>query len=128
MQNAQPTEEVFYQGARTYHGADVVRVDLNKSDPLRWRLDLQNHSPTGFEWSYGGSGPSQLALALLADATGNDESALRFYQDFKWDVVARLPYEGWRLPLSEVKEWVQLQEGGVAGEWQDTNSEVKEVL
>jgi len=34
---------------------------------LPMRLDLVNHSPSGFEWSYGGSGPAQLALTLLAD-------------------------------------------------------------
>lgn len=110
-QNIPPAEEVFYQGARTYRGADVVRVDLNKSYPLRWRLDLRNHSPTGLEWGYGGSGPSQLALALLADATSDDEFAQRRYQDFKWDVVSRLPYEGWRLTLSEIREWVKIREG-----------------
>jgi hypothetical protein len=32
--------------------------------PLPMRLDLWNHSPTGFEFGYGGSGPAQLALIL----------------------------------------------------------------
>ncbi len=35
--------------------------------PLGPRLDLANHSPDGFSWGYGGSGPAQLALAILAD-------------------------------------------------------------
>jgi hypothetical protein len=30
---------------------------------LELRLDLFNHSPIGFEWGYGGSGPAQLAPA-----------------------------------------------------------------
>lgn len=34
---------------------------------LPLRLDLANHSPCGFEWGYSGSGPAQLALAILAD-------------------------------------------------------------
>lgn len=34
---------------------------------LPLRLDLYDHSPTGFEWGYSGSGPAQLALAILAD-------------------------------------------------------------
>ena len=38
--------------------------------PLDSRRDLWNHSPTGFEWGYCGSGPAQLALALLADHLG----------------------------------------------------------
>ena len=29
------------------------------------------HSPTGFEWSYGGSGPADLALNILLAATAD---------------------------------------------------------
>src|SRR2546426_5830744 len=47
---------------------------LFRSNP---RLDLWNHSPTGFECGYGGSGPAQLALALLAEHLRNDEQAVR---------------------------------------------------
>lgn len=52
---------------RTYVGVRlddccVVTVDNRSLNP---RLDLFNHSPTGFEWGYGGSGPAQLALAIL---------------------------------------------------------------
>jgi hypothetical protein len=52
-------------------------------------IELRNHSPTGFNWGYGGSGPAQLALALLMDATGDPELALRHYQDFKFEFVAQ---------------------------------------
>ena len=55
---------------------------------------LYNHSPTGFSWGYGGSGPSQLALALLLDFFGKDSEMLRFYQDFKFAVVANWPQHG----------------------------------
>jgi len=58
--------------------------------PLRNRLDLRNHSPDGFSWGYGGSGPAQLALSLLADALGDDEQACRLYQGFKWFVIGGL--------------------------------------
>ena len=64
-----------YRGYRAAGGAfvDVEFADLRRALPLR--LDLQNHSPDGFEWGYGGSGPSQLALAILADCLGDDERA-----------------------------------------------------
>jgi Family of unknown function (DUF6166) len=53
-------------------GQSLVTVcDGQKSEPLPLRLDLFNHSPTGFGWGYGGSGPAQLAVALLADALGD---------------------------------------------------------
>ena len=51
-----------YSGVRTDAGC-VVTVD---GKPLGPRLDLFNHSPTGFEWGYFGSGPAQLALAIVA--------------------------------------------------------------
>lgn len=40
---------------------------------------LRNHSPDGFEWGYAGSGPSQLALAILLDFTGDKELTLNHY-------------------------------------------------
>ena len=65
-------------------GQSLVTVcDGQKSEPLPLRLDLFNHSPTGFSWGYGGSGPAQLALALLADALGDDDWAIRLHQVFQ---------------------------------------------
>jgi hypothetical protein len=83
---------------RTYHGwrdADhtakvIVIEDSGKEHPLNLRLDLRNHSPTGPEWGYSGSGPAQLALAILCDALGDDERAQRLYQMFKFKVIAGL--------------------------------------
>ena len=75
-------------GGRREGSAAIVTVN---GRPLSLRLDLYNHSPTGFEWGYCGSGPAQLALAILADYLGNDQEALEFYQRFKWAVVAGLP-------------------------------------
>lgn len=54
------------------------------------RHDLVNHSPDGFSWGYGGSGPAQLALAILADFTGNDELARVWHQTFKDEFIAKL--------------------------------------
>ncbi len=50
---------------------------------------MHNHSPDGFAWGYAGSGPSQLALAILLRFT-SDAIALQFYQDFKFDFIAPL--------------------------------------
>jgi hypothetical protein len=53
-------------------------------------LKVYNHSPDGFSWGYGGSGPAQLALAILLACVPR-EMAICNYQQFKWDVIAKLP-------------------------------------
>ena len=58
----------IYQ-ARTF-GMVFVWED-GKRRQLEPRLDLRNHSPTGFSWGYLGSGCAQLALALLVDVLGD---------------------------------------------------------
>ena len=96
-----------YMGHRP--GEVVILEDHQPHRPLRWRLDLRNHSPTGLEWGYGGSGPSQLALAILADALG-DAFAVEHYQAYKWDVIARMPYDGWEISEINVRTWAQSTE------------------
>ena len=104
-QSTPPTEEgvatKVYEGHRNADGELTVTVNGQALDP---RFDLRNHSPDGFAWGYGGSGPAQLALAILADHFGDDEQALAHYQDFKWKVVAGLPRDGWSLTSDQIQE------------------------
>jgi hypothetical protein len=86
-----------YAGIRSEEGCTVSIEDELSALTLPPKLDLRSHSPTGFEWGYGGSGPAQLALALLADALGDDEAAVRLHQEFNWEVVAKLPGRSWEL-------------------------------
>jgi hypothetical protein len=46
-----------------------------------------NHSPDGFNHGYSGSGPAQLALAIMLELTGKADG----YQDFKFRFIAGLP-------------------------------------
>ncbi len=86
--------------------ANVKVRDENGVRDLEPRLDLYNHSPTGFNWGYNGSGPAQLALAILADCTGDDRFAQRYYQDYKFDVIGRFDQEhGFVLTEDQVKQW-----------------------
>lgn len=50
---------------------------------------VHNHSPDGFNWGYGGSGPSQLALAIVLKIKGSPAD----YQDFKWQTIANIPQD-----------------------------------
>jgi hypothetical protein len=95
---------------------DVVTVtDGAGTRALDPRLDLRNHSPTGFAWGYGGSGPSQLALALCADALGDDDVALGVYQAFKSATVAGWPGDRWQITDDEIAITVaQLRQKAVA--------------
>jgi len=77
---------------------------------------VTHHSPTGFEFGYGGSGPADLALNIVAfivsrenlagdekvaawDGTPVPAEVWRIYQDFKWEFLTRdrnhitIPYE-----------------------------------
>lgn len=82
-----------YMGFPSRDAGVVTVTDATGTRRLDLRLDLSNHSPTGFNWGYGGSGPAQLALALLADALGDDDRALRLHQLFKFKVVANWDME-----------------------------------
>lgn len=102
IQRSEPQLEVVkrYEGLREGY-AVMVTVNGIRLNPRR---DLWNHSPSGFEWGYAGSGPAQLALAILADHCGNDDQAFDFHQRFKWAVVAELPRRRWTLTSPEINQ------------------------
>lgn len=91
-----------YEGRRTKAGP-IVTVNGDDLDP---RFDLRNHSPSGLEWGYAGSGPAQLALAILADHLKDDAKALELHQSFKFAVITKLPRPGWTLTSDQVTEAV----------------------
>ena len=92
-----------YRGRRTDSGTEVTVTDGAGERPLPPRFDLRRHSPDGFEWGYGGSGPAQLALALTADALGDDDRARSVYQPFKFKVVGALASNTWTLTEDQVR-------------------------
>lgn len=96
--------KIFF-GWRDTVGAHVSQFEIGDklSSPLPMRLDLRNHSPTGFEWGYGGSGPAQLALALAAAVCESDDEAQLVYQSLKWSLVCSLPKDGWAVSEFQVR-------------------------
>lgn len=93
-------------------GEVTVRVvDATKSYNLTpdKSLKARNHSPTGFEFGYCGSGPAQLALAILMDYTGQgcDEWSCPWkYQDFKTHFIAPMDHPGGVILGSQIDEWL----------------------
>ncbi|MEI7712132.1 MAG: DUF6166 domain-containing protein [Rhodospirillales bacterium] len=94
----------IYEGGRSLDGA-VVTVD---GAPLNPRFDLKRYSPAGFEWTYEGDGPRQLALALLADRLGDGARALFLTERFMKEVVAELD-NAWRMTGDELAAWESKQ-------------------
>lgn len=72
-------------------------------DTLQLYYAEVKHSPTGFAWGYSGSGPAQLAYALLRHALEDRAAASRWYQQFKERVIAPLsPGASWKLKRSYI--------------------------
>ena len=78
---------------------------------------VMKHSPDGFLWGYGGSGPADLALNIIeavllargyegARREGCFELTTRLYQKFKVDFIVTMPYEGGHIPFETIAEWI----------------------
>ena len=89
----------IYTGDRTIDG---IKVTVDGS-PLPERCDIRQFTDLGFEWTYIGNSPHQLALAILADHLGDEELSLRLSEPFMRVVVAELPNE-WKLTSSDINE------------------------
>jgi|SaaInlStandDraft_4_1057021.scaffolds.fasta_scaffold166094_1 hypothetical protein len=102
----------------------VIRGDRDSSHTLHVRIDgtelsaarsqmVVNHSPDGFEAGYGGSGPAQLALAILLEFMGQEHRsrAVRMHQAFKDEFITRLPDDGWIITGAQVINWLSRQNG-----------------
>ena len=95
----------LYRGIRQNHVAKVfvdnIELDLAPSKIL-------HPSDATAEWGYFGSGPSQLSLAILFDATQDKDNSLKYYHDFKFEFIASAPYDlGFTILESQVHEWLQ---------------------
>lgn len=80
--------------------------DITHKEPIEWRLTEINHSPTGFEWGYNGSGPSQLAWCILRECGLTKEQTQQYYMDFKKDVISQLK-DSFHLTRESVMTWVK---------------------
>ena len=96
-----------YEGKRTIDGISVT-VD---GEPLDERRDIETFTQYGFEWSYEGASPRQLALAILADHLGDDRRAVALSDAFMKAVVAKLDND-WTLTSQEIDTAIQELQGG----------------
>lgn len=94
----------------------VVKVVL-PSGKSRLLRHVVLHSPTGFGWGYGGSGPADLALSILCDVLGERPSEKQIYhgrfkaythhQDFKREFIARWEFgSGFEIDSDTIAGWL----------------------
>jgi hypothetical protein len=101
-----------------------VRCQVETAVGDSYRLShIVLHSPTGFEYGYGGSGPADLALSILCDLfeerptseqlNRGESVGWKLHQDFKAGVVARQKREDdWSISEVEIMDWIN-----AVGKW-----------
>ena len=78
----------------------TTQLSLEKS------LQVVDHSPDGFQWGYQGSGPSQLAAAILNEVTEDPEITREYYELFKHDHVSQWA-DDFEINEFQVRDWLR---------------------
>ena len=86
-----------YQGTRSMDGLKVT-VD---GKPLPEHYEVKQFTTWGFEWTYEGDSPQQLALAILYDHTGDKTRSIGLSEAFMKKVVADLDND-WTLTSDQI--------------------------
>ena len=86
-----------YTGDRTIDGISVL-VDGKPLSPHYDQLRLTEH---GFEWSYEGPEPAQLAFALLVDHLGDAKRAEALQDVFMREIVANFD-NTWEMTSADI--------------------------
>ena len=81
----------------------VVTVD---GAPLSEHSEVKQFTKRGFEWTYEGTSPQQLALAILFDYTGDPQRAVALSEPFMKDVVANFDND-WQLTGDEIDDFLR---------------------
>jgi hypothetical protein len=79
-----------------------------------------HHSPSGFEWSYGGSGPTDLALNILnfiLPPKGKDKiecwkgicshKAWELHYEFRNEFLVGMPKAGGEISAATIQDWIK---------------------
>jgi len=88
-----------YEGKRLFDG---LTVTVNGA-PLPRHEEVAQFTSWGFEWTYEGPSPQQLALAILYDHLGDKTQAIGLSERFMRKVVAELDND-WTLTSADVQQ------------------------
>ena len=99
-----------------------VRIWRDEEGTVRANVPhLAHHSPSGFEFGYGGSGPADLALSILAAfvpvRAGESTERLyqgrrcslfawQYHQEFKREFIAPMTTEGGLIASQDIRAWI----------------------
>ena len=79
-----------------------VTIDFEEfNPPVGGNINSPIFTTMGFEWTYKGGSPRQLALALLADHLGDGERAAALCEAFMRTVVAELDND-WTMTAADI--------------------------
>lgn len=101
----------FYRGRRSDDDQEAIVEVVDDAEGVRRlvpRPDLEGvKTATGFAWGYRGSGPKQLAIALLADAV-SDEVARDWHHQFRVAKLEPIPIgQRWMMTDADIMSWWQ---------------------
>ncbi len=88
----------------TRSGRRTVAVVYDDGLLLGSLAHLVRHSPDGFEWGYGGSGPADLARSIVGDLLETEAPIAADYQRVKSALIATLPEKGGEIFADQVLE------------------------
>jgi len=91
------------------HNAVMVKEEYSNGICINYEIKhIVRHSPDGFQWGYGGSGPSDLALSILTDYCQRmeiEDIANKYYQQFKINFIVTAG-EKIDITSDQIKEWL----------------------
>jgi hypothetical protein len=87
-----------YQGTRDIDGLKVT-VDGCR---LPEHYEIKQFTKWGFEWTYEGASPQQLAFAILYDYLGDKDRAIELSEPFMRKVIADFDND-WTLTAEEIE-------------------------
>lgn len=92
---------------RFYSGKARGEVTIREGSSSRVLEPLPGLERRTFTWGHDETGAEHLALALLKDALGDDETATRFHQRFSRRVITNLP-ERWTITRTRIIAHVKM--------------------
>lgn len=93
---------------KTYRGSreiDGIKVTVD-GRPLDEHYEVKQFTKWGFEWTYEGASPRQLALAILYDHLGDKDRAIKLSEPFMKRVIADLGND-WTLTQAEIERAIE---------------------